>query len=130
MRLALQLAPACAVGPRDTTASSADNDRQKGLKKECCEGGCASPQWFERFQTSIGFKLWSFYHVSTMFINFHDQMISGVLADLDPVRQVFRVLLKRWTPQQIRSLRLQFGDLHLVCHARLSQVGWLSTVIT
>ena len=64
-----------------------------------------------------------------MFIHFQYQMISAVLAGsepLHPLRQVFRVLLKRWTPQQIRSLRLQFGDLHLVCHAKLSQLGCFS----
>ena len=52
--------------------------------------------------------------------------VGGLGASSPSTRQVFRVLLKRWSPQQIRSLRLQFGDLHLVCHARLSQVGWLS----
>eukprot|EP00435_Cladocopium_sp_Y103_P045276 s1980_g12.t6 len=32
--------------------------------------------------------------------------------------EVFRALLKRWTPQQIRSLRLQFGDLTYPCDHR------------
>lgn len=94
-------------------------------KKECCERGCASP-YLDVLRDSI-LPLASHFGVSTISIHFQHQMISGVLADLEPlhpVRQVFRALQKRWTPQQIRSLRLQFGDLHLVCH-RLSQV-WMS----